>query len=153
MPIIVFNINEPSNLHDILLNVVLPEAVEQPFQLTEADYALLRQAMSQRPRESDYPRYAEPDNYAKFWIYGDQPEETRMPDELRILNKAGWAYGYLTDASYITDGEVEFILVGTILTNANGIFNDGKYETEEEGMPMFGELGRAILEFERRGRR
>lgn len=137
------------NLHDILLRIVLPEAVESPFQLTEADYKLLRGAMSQRPRESDYPRYDEPDNYVKFWIYGDEPEETKIPDEVRILNKVGWAYGYLTDAAYITDGEVEFILVGTIHTNANRIYNDGIYETEEIGMPFFGKLGRAILEFER----
>ena len=140
------------NLHDILVRIVLPEAVESPFQLTEADYTLLREAMSQRPRESDYPRYDKPDNYVKFWIYGDQPEETRIPDNLRILNKVGWAYGYLTDAAYITDGEVEFILVGTIHTNANRIYNDGVYETDEVGMPFFGKLGRAMLAFER-GRR
>ena len=107
------------NLHDILLRIVLPEAVDRPFQLTEADYERLRTAMSERPRESEYPRYDKPDNYVKFWIYGDQPEETKIPDNVRILNKVGWAYGYLTDAAYITDGEVEFILVGTIHTNAN----------------------------------
>lgn len=137
------------NLHDILLRIVVPEATERPFQLTEADYELLRTAMSQRPRESEHPRYDKPDNYVKFWLYGDQPEETKIPDNVRILNKVGWAYGYLTDAAYITDGEVEFILVGTIYTNANRIFNDGVYEYEEIGMPFFGQLGRAMLAFER----
>ena len=141
------------NLHDILLRAVVPEAVDRPFQLTAADYALLREAMSQRPRESTFPRYDKPDNYVKFWLYGDQPEETRIPDNVRILNKVGWAYGYLTDVAYITDGEVEFILAGTIHTNANRIFNDGVYEYEEVGMPFFGQLGRAILELERKGRR
>ena len=140
------------NLHDILVRIVLPEAVDTPFQLTEADYALLREAMSQRPRESVSPRYNKPDNYVKFWIYGDQPEETEIPDNVRILNKVGWAYGYLTDAAYITDGEVKFILVGTIHTNANRIYNDGVYETDEVGMPFFGKLGRAMLEYERERR-
>ncbi|WP_420458998.1 serine hydrolase [Neolewinella sp.] len=140
------------NLHDILVRIVLPEAVETPFQLTDSDYTLLREAMSQRPRESVSPRYDKPDNYVKFWIYGDEPEETVIPDSVRILNKVGWAYGYLTDAAYITDGEVEFILVGTIHTNANRIYNDGVYETDEVGMPFFGKLGRAMLEYERRGR-
>ena len=140
------------NLHDILVRIVLPEAVENPFQLTDSDYALLREAMSQRPRESVSPRYDKPDNYVKFWIYGDEPEETLIPDNVRIINKVGWAYGYLTDAAYITDGEVEFILVGTIHTNANRIYNDGVYETDEVGMPFFGKLGRAMLEYER-GRR
>lgn len=142
------------NLHDILLRIVLPEAVPEAhrFQLTEEDYELLRGPMRQRPRESDYPRYDEADNYATFWIVGDEPETYRLPDSLRILNKAGWAYGYITDAAFVTDGEVEFILVGTIHTNANRIYNDGEYEVEEVAMPFFGKLGRAILDFERRGR-
>ena len=141
------------NLHDILLRVVLPEAVrpEHRFQLDSADYALLHSAMSQRPRESVSPRYDKPDNYVKFWIYGDQPEETAIPDGLRIYNKVGWAYGYLTDAAYITDAEsgAEFILVGTIHVNRNRIFNDGVYEYDEIGLPFFGQLGRAVLERER----
>ncbi|SER11683.1 serine hydrolase [Neolewinella agarilytica] len=141
------------NLHDILLRVVLPEAVpeQQRFTLTDADYALLRQAMSERPRESASPVYDKPDNYVKFWLYGDQPEATKIPDGLRIYNKVGWAYGYLTDAAYITDAESgrEFMLVGTIHVNNNRIFNDGEYEYLETGMPFFGELGRAVLAFER----
>ncbi|MFK8164232.1 MAG: serine hydrolase [Lewinella sp.] len=141
------------NLHDIVLRIVLPEAVPpaQRFLLEEDDYALLRRAMAERPRESDFPKYDKPDNYVKFWCFGDQPEETIIPDGLRILNKVGWAYGYLTDAAYITDSESgrEFILVGTIHVNENRIFNDGVYEYEEIGLPFFGELGRAILAYER----
>lgn len=141
------------NLHDILLRVVLPEAVpaHQRFQLEAEDYALLRRAMSERPRESDAPRYDKPDNYVKFWCFGDQPEETLIPDGLRSFNKVGWAYGYLTDAAYITDAESgrEFILVGTIHVNENRIFNDGIYEYETIGLPFFGELGRAVLAYER----
>lgn len=141
------------NLHDILLRIVLPEAVPagQRFLLGEADYALLRGAMSERPRESNYPKYDKPDNYVKFWCYGDQPDETMIPNGLRILNKVGWAYGYLTDAAYLTDAESgrEFLLVGTIHVNENRIFNDGVYEYEEIGLPFFGELGRAVLAHER----
>ncbi|WP_245911565.1 serine hydrolase [Neolewinella xylanilytica] len=138
------------NLHDILVRIVVPEAVgADTFRLDSAAYALLREAMSQRPRESISPRYTEPDNYVKFWIYGDRPDEFRIPDDVRILNKVGWAYGYLTDVAYVTDGDVEFILAGTIHTNANRIFNDGAYEYEEDGMPFFGRLGRAVLDYER----
>ena len=137
------------NLHDILVRIVVPEAVDNGFTLDSADRELLRAAMSERPRESPGPRYAKPDNYVKFWIYGDAPDDVRIPDNLRILNKVGWAYGYLTDVAYITDGEVEFILAGTIHTNANRVYNDGKYEYEELGMPFFGELGRAVLDYER----
>jgi hypothetical protein len=141
------------NLHDLVLRIVLPEAVppEQRFLLEEDDYALLRRAMGERPRESDYPEYDKPDNYVKFWCFGDQPDETVIPDGLRILNKVGWAYGYLTDAAYITDSESgrEFLLVGTIHVNENRIFNDGVYEYETIGLPFFGELGRAVLAYER----
>jgi len=141
------------NLQAILLRAVLPEAVpeSQRFQLDSTDYALLRQAMGQRPRESKFPQYDKPDNYVKFWIYGDQPEETPIPKRLRIYNKVGWAYGYLTDAAYIQDAETgaEFILVGTIHVNKNRIFNDGVYEYDEIGLPFFGELGRLVLARER----
>ena len=145
------------NLHDIVLRVMVPEAVapERRFDLAPADYDLLREAMGQRPRESDYPRYDKPDNYVKFWIVGDQPEDTEIPDGLRIYNKVGWAYGYLTDAAYVRDAQSgrEFLLVGTIHTNENRIFNDGVYEYETVGLPFFGELGRAVLQFERNKRR
>lgn len=141
------------NLHDLLLRVMVPEAVapEQRFKLDSADYAMLRNAMGQRPRESASPRYNKPDNYVKFWMFGDLPEETLIPDGLRIHNKVGWAYGYLTDAAYITDtvSGREFLLVGTIHVNENRIFNDGVYEYETIGLPFFGELGRAILAYER----
>ncbi|MEM9928787.1 MAG: serine hydrolase [Bacteroidota bacterium] len=141
------------NLHDIVLRIVLPEAVpeDQRFLLKDTDYQLLRQAMAERPRESASPVYDKPDNYVKFWLYGDQPEETNIPDGVRILNKVGWAYGYLTDAAYITDetSGAEFLLVGTIHVNKNRIFNDGVYEYEEIGLPFFGELGRAVMEYER----
>lgn len=145
------------NLHDIVLRVTVPEAVPaaQRFRLDSADYALLQTSMGQRPRESGSPRYDKPDNYVKFWLYGDQPEATLIPDGLRILNKVGWAYGFLTDAAYVNDAEsgAEFILVGTIHVNKNRIFNDGVYEYEEVGLPFFGELGRAVLDYERRKKR
>ena len=137
------------NLHDIIVRIVVPEAVEDGFRLAPEDYELLRTAMAERPRESVRPRYAEPDNYVKFWLYGDQPDTTRIPNDIRILNKVGWAYGYLTDVAYVTDGEVEFILAATIHTNANRVFNDGVYEYETVGMPFFGQLGRAVLAYER----
>lgn len=144
-------------LHDIVLRVMVPEAVaeHQRFNLDTADYGMLRLAMGQRPRESTSPRYDKPDNYVKFWIFGDQPEETPIPKSLRIYNKVGWAYGYLTDAAYIRDeiSGVEFLLVGTIHVNENRIFNDGIYEYDTIGLPFFGELGRAVLAHERKKKR
>jgi hypothetical protein len=78
-----------------------------------------------------------------------------MPKNIRILNKVGWAYGFLTDAAYIVDLDagVEFFLVGTIHTNANQTYNDGVYEYEEKALPFFGELGNAVYQHELRRRR
>ena len=139
-------------LHGILARIVLPEAfpADEQFKLTVADRELLLTAMRQRPRESDYPRYDLPDNHVKFWVYGDQSDSVRIPANLRLLNKVGWAYGYLTDAAYIIDEAtgVEFLLVGTIHVNDNQIYNDGVYEYDEVGLPFFGELGRAVLRYE-----
>ena len=107
-------------------------------------------AMAQRPQESDYPQYDYDDNYVKFWMFGDRDSTTTtdIPDNIRILNKVGWAYGYLTDASYIVDLEtgLEFLLTGAIHVNDNQIYNDGEYEYEAIGLPFFGDLGRAIYQ-------
>ncbi len=141
------------DLHDMLRAVIFPETVAESerFNLTEDDYQFLYRAMAEHPRESQFPKYtAEGDNFAKFWLYGDRDSTFQAPDNIRAFSKAGWAYGFLTDAAYIVDLErgVEFILVGTIHPNENQIYNDGKYEYEEVGMPFFGELGRAIYEYE-----
>ncbi|MEM1216102.1 MAG: serine hydrolase [Bacteroidota bacterium] len=146
------------DLHDIVKAFIFPNAVapNERFNISTADREWLLRAMLQYPQESDFPRYGEGDNYVKFWLYGDQDEETtQIPEHIRILNKVGWAYGFLTDAAYIVDLEagVEFILVGTIHTNANQIYNDGEYEYKSQALPFFGELGRAIYEHELKRKR
>ena len=139
------------DLHDMLKVVLFPESVseKQRFDLTSDDYEFLYRNMSMLPRESDFPQYEEPDNYGKFFIYGDQ-ENVKIPDHIRIFNKVGWAYGYLTDVSYIVDyqANIEFMLAATIHVNANQIYNDGVYEYEEIGLPFFGNLGRLIYAHE-----
>lgn len=138
------------DLHDILQTVLFPDAVpeKQRFLLSEADYQLIYEAMRQFPRESASPKYDHPDNYVKFWLFGDG--EKNIPDHIRIFNKVGWAYGYLTDVAYIIDLEkkVEFMLVGTIHVNANETYNDGEYEYEKIGLPFFEQVGKLIYEHE-----
>lgn len=138
------------NLHDILKSVIFPEAVPASarFDLTEADYDLIYRAMYEYPRESKYPKYDEPDNYVKFWLFGDSTEN--IPQHIRIFNKVGWAYGFLTDVAYIVDfvNNVEFMVAGVIHVNANQTYNDGVYEYEEIGLPFFAELGELLYEYE-----
>ncbi|MEY3052060.1 MAG: hypothetical protein RLY31_1845 [Bacteroidota bacterium] len=140
---------------DILQAVLFPESVppSRRFQLTEDDYRLLYQVMSELPRESRYPTYDhEPDHYVKFFLFGDRTEQERMPDHIRIFNKVGWAYGFLTDIAYIIDLEagVEFMLAATIHVNKDGIFNDDQYEYESVGLPFLANLGRVVYEHEKK---
>ena len=141
-----------ADLHGTVGRLAIPEAYpeEERFNLQPEDYEMIWTAMAQRPQESDFPQYDYDDNYVKFWMFGDRDSTTTtdIPDNIRILNKVGWAYGYLTDASYIVDLEtgLEFLLTGAIHVNDNQIYNDGEYEYEAIGLPFFGDLGRAIYQ-------
>ena len=136
------------DLHDMLQAVLFPEAVpaHRRFDLSPADYQFLRTYLSMRPRDSTSPRYDKADNYVKFFWYGDE-EGKALPDHIRIYNKVGWAYGWLTDVSYIVDQRSgrEFMVAATIHVNENGVYNDGVYEYERIGLPFFAALGRLLL--------
>jgi len=147
-----------AELQDMLKAVMFPEAVPQEarFNLTDEDYQLLYQYMSQLPGETTFPAYDTPeyyDSYSKFFMYGDSKES--MPKHIRIFNKIGMAYGYLTDNAYIVDFEnnVEFLLTAVIHVNENQIYNDGEYEYNEIGLPFLAQLGRKIYEYERQRER
>ncbi len=140
--------------HDVIKALMFPDAVEERmrFRLGEDDYAFLYRNMSAYPGESGIPEYADaeryPEGYVKFLMYGgDAPT---IPRNIRIFNKVGDAYGFLTDAAYVVDFDngVEFILAATIYANANQTFNDDTYEYEEIGFPFLRELGQAIYEIE-----
>jgi len=138
------------HLHDILKTVLFPNSVspEQRFNLSESDYELLYQYLSQYPREGKYPYYDQPDGYVKFFLYGG--EQDNLPDHIRIFNKGGDAYGYLTDVAYVVDfkNNIEFLIAATIHVNDNRIYNDGVYEYEGKGFPFFEQLGRLVYDFE-----
>ncbi len=137
-------------LHDILKAVLFPDAVPEAsrFRLKEEDYTFLYRYLSMLPQESDYPSYEVQDSYVKFFIFGDS--EAPMPRYIRLFNKVGDAYGFLTDVAYVVDFEngVEFFLAANIHVNANESFNDGEYEYEEIGFPFLAQLGRAIYQME-----
>jgi beta-lactamase class A len=143
------------DMHGLIRSVMFPQQVpdKKRFQLTEEDYRFLRLCMSQLPGESASPFYPAPeywDSYVKFNLVGS--EKKPFPQNIRIFNKVGEAYGYLTDVSYIADFEnkVEFMLSATIFTNKDGIFNDDKYEYETIGFPFFKNLGEVIYEYEKK---
>jgi Beta-lactamase enzyme family len=137
----------------ILQSVLFPESVPatRRFHLSAADYRFLYKYMSEFPRESAYPHYDTAvyfDSYTKFFLF--KAGRTPIPSYIRIFNKPGWSYGFLTDIAYIVDfkHKVEFMLTGTIYVNSDGILNDDKYEYDETGYPFFKEVGNIIYRYE-----
>ncbi len=141
--------SQQTMLRALFFPATLPDSFG--FDLRPEDREALKQAMGELPRESAYPAYDSEefyDSYVKFFIFGDSKEP--IPEYIRIYNKVGYAYGYLTDNAYIVDNknEVEFFLSATLLVNRNQIFNDGQYEYDEIGIPFLAELGRRIYQYE-----
>ena len=134
--------------------MIFPASVpeKQRFRLTEDDYRLLYRCMSELPVESAHPFYDRkdfPPAYVKFLLYGAD-SSARMIPSVRIFNKVGWAYGFLTDNAYIVDFDkkVEFMLSATIYVNKDDIQNDDTYEYDQVGLPFLKKLGRVIYEYE-----
>ena len=141
------------DLQHLLRSVLFPESVpaRQRFHLSAGDYAFLYRYMSQYPREERYPRYDTTeyfDSYTKFFFF--KAGRTPIPSYIRVFNKPGWSYGFLTDVAYIADfsHNVEFMLSGVIYVNSDGVLNDDKYDYEEIGYPFFKEVGTIIYRYE-----
>ena len=153
------NVFPLQDLHDVMQALIFPQYVDEQrrFKLTEDDYQFVYRNMSAYPGESGIAEYADaeqyPDGYVKFFMYGGSA--ATIPDNIRIFNKPGDAYGFLTDCAYIVDFErgVEFLLAATIFTNDNETFNDDTYEYAEVGLPFMRDLGLAIYEIERARKR
>lgn len=141
------------DLQRMLQSVLFPESVPKKarFRLTGDDYKLLYHYMSALPSESRFPTYDTTeffDSYAKFFYKTGQQ---KIPQHIRIFNKTGWSYGFLTDAAYVVDFKngIEFMLSALIYVNADGVLNDNKYEYKEIGYPFFNEVYRIIYDYEK----
>lgn len=143
------------DLHNMMVRVIFPTAFPEKirFKLSHSDLKFLYQWMSAYPSESQFPEYPASEywnTYVKFLLYGSEQKATTIPS-LRIFNKVGNAYGFLTDVAYFADFQsgTEFFLSATIYTNSNEIFNDNKYEYNQVGFPFLKELGLLIFEAEK----
>lgn len=142
------------DLRLMLQSVLFPQSVTsgQRFAIGKEDRDFLLQYMSEYPSESKHPKYDTTeyfDSYCKFFLY--KSDGQRPPANIRIFNKPGWSYGYLTDAAYIVDfaTRTELMLSAVIYTNRDGILNDDKYEYKEIGYPFFKEIGEILLNYDR----
>ena len=138
------------DLQQILQTVIFPLSFPESkrFHLSESDYSFLYRYLSQYPSETPFPKYdtiAFVDSYVKFYFLDTG---RRMPDHIRVFNKVGWAYGFLTDVSYIVDfnNHTEFMLTATVYANEDGILNDDKYEYETLALPFLYRLGQDIYQ-------
>ncbi|SEW18757.1 serine hydrolase [Chitinophaga arvensicola] len=142
-----------SDLQRLLQTTLFPESVPVPerFNISGDDYRFLYHYMSAYPSETSSPKYDTAEYYnsfTKFFFF--KAGRKNIPPYMRVFNKAGWSYGFLTDAAYIVDfkHKTEFMLTGTIYVNRDGILNDNKYEYEEMGHPFFREVGEIIYRYE-----
>lgn len=141
------------DLHQVLIAVMMPRAVgaDQRFRLREEDFFFLRSCMAMLPREFVTPQYDTTryhDSYVKYFMFGDSRDT--IPQNIRIYNKVGQAYGYLSDVAYVVDYDkkIEFFLSAVIYCNEDGIFNDNKEEIKTVGLPFLGKLGRLFYDYE-----
>ena len=141
-----------ADMQKMLQAVVFPTSLPKKnrFNFSEEDRLFLLQYLSQYPSETNYPKYDTSvfyDSYVKFFF---QDSTHQMPPGVRVFNKVGWAYGFLTDVSYVVDtiNRVDYFLSATLYVNSDGVVNDSKYDEETVGFPFLRELGRLVYNYE-----
>ncbi|HSB92778.1 MAG TPA: serine hydrolase, partial [Flavitalea sp.] len=156
-------VNEPFNftrhnfipLQDLQLmlqSIIFPASVKKKsrFKIDAGDQRFLLKYLSQYPSETSYPKYDDSifyDSYVKFFFLDSTHQ---MPHGVRVFNKVGWAYGFLTDVSYVLDTvhNVEYMLAATIYANSDGILNDDNYDFDSIGRPFLTGIGQAVYQYE-----
>ncbi len=129
------------DLHRMVQTIVFPEsfADSTKFNLTPANYDLLRTYLAMRPsdhttfRDSEYANV--PDNMTNYFVVG--VNNTIPASKVKIYNIVGRAYNYLIDCAYIIDWEnnTEFMLSAVVYAG--------------EAMPYMEKLGRIFLDYEK----
>ena len=140
--------------HALIKKIMFPnhDKNEDCFNLNREDYSVLYREMSILPRESKNPSYLDYDKYydgyCKFFMFGDT--KRRIPDNIKIFNKIGLAYGFAIDNAYVADleNDIEFFLTAVIYSNSNEVMNDNVYDYENISIPFLSELGRKIYDYE-----
>ena len=138
------------DLHKLLVHLTLPKLQphKQQLHLSNEDYAFIHRYMGMYPRESLLPKFDSVDGHDdkfKFFMTAADPTG-KAPEGVRIFNKVGQAYGFVTDCSYFVDtaNKVEFFLSCSMYVNKDEILNDGVYEYETIAMPFFRNLCNAV---------
>ena len=146
------NNNSLEDMQKMLQAVIFPSSVpsKSRFNIKEEDRLFLLKYLSQYPSETNFPNYDDSvfyDSYVKFFFLDSTHS---MPKHLRVFNKVGWAYGFLTDVSYIIDtlNNIDYMLSATVYVNSDGVVNDSKYDEETVGLPFLNQIGNAFYQYE-----
>lgn len=138
-----------TTLHEVMKRIQFPEKFSQEkiFNISQSDRQFLLKVMQETPQQQGFNNLEYYDSYVKFFLFGDTQEA--IPSYLKIYNKVGYAYGYLTDCAYVVDDKnnSSFFITATIHVNENQLFNDDTYEYDEIGIPFLAELGRQVHQF------
>ena len=138
-----------TSLHNIMKQLMFPELYpyEKQFHVSSDDREFLIKTMNISPQEAGYTSDEYYESYVKFLVFGDSKQP--LPSYIKIYNKVGDAYGYLTDCAYIVNEKTkkEYIITATIHVNKNQIFNDNTYEYDTIGFPFLAELGRQLIDY------
>lgn len=145
------------DMQKMLQAIIFPTSLpaKSRFNISEEDRLFLLQFLSQYPSETNYPKYDTEhfyDSYVKFFF---QDSTHRMPKNIRVFNKVGWAYGFLTDVSYVLDtvNNIDYMLSATVYVNSDGVVNDSKYDEATVGFPYLKQIGNAFYEYELKRKR
>jgi len=137
-----------TDMHNIMKNLIYPEASLSKFNLNVEDYDFLRYWMSRFTYEDLGTKYIGDskffNSYNKFFIHGT--DTILNNTDVRVYNKIGQAYGTSTDSAYIKNykEDLEFFLTATIYTNKNKIINDNIYEYGDTAIPFLSNLSKAL---------
>jgi len=145
------------DLQQILQRTLFPASypVEKRFGLLPEDYAFLRRYLSQYPSETPFPKYDTAEFYDSYVKYFFQKGGRQIPENIRVFNKVGWSYGFLTDVSYIVDfkNRIEFMLTAVVYANEDGILNDEVYEYETVALPFLYRIGQDFYQYDLKRKR
>ncbi|MEN3041229.1 MAG: serine hydrolase [Bacteroidia bacterium] len=141
--------------HMMLISLIFPSAVRpsERFQLSVDAYHLLRRYLSMYPseaRDPDYDLKEYHDGIRKYFLMGGS-DTVRLPSRIRIFNKVGLAYGYLSDVAYIVDFElgVEFFLSAVIYVGDQNLSGPSAVGYPwQRGLYFLKELGWALYRYE-----
>ena len=111
--------------------------------MTESQISFLIKSMNLSPNEIGYDKNEYADTYSNLLVNGD----VRKPiDKVKIYNKIGFAYGYVSETAFIETEKSSIIISITMKVNDNQIYNDNKYEYDNIAFPFFAEFGREIIQ-------